>query len=131
MARLLELPDELLEVIILENLLAKPDRNQNLTYVAWAESVTHAAKLAIWQNDTLYRLILTCRHFHNLLHDLLCRQMNNIRSPDQLTKFVRTFTSFTTENTKSATTFCLSISEVAPLFWHSSITSVRIIKSKD
>jgi len=131
MARLLELPDELLDLIILKNLLAQPEVAQKQPDIAWAETLTYAAKLTIWHIDSLYRLILTCRRFHNLLQDFLYRQMNSIRSSYQLTKFAHLLgSSPNLKQTTSATIFCLSISELAPVFWIPSITNVQLIGSK-
>jgi hypothetical protein len=58
--------------------------------------------------------------------------MNTIRSPEQLTKFIRKLESSSNlDSEKSATTFNFSLSEAAPLFLLPSITNVRLIKSKD
>jgi hypothetical protein len=53
MACLLALPDELLQLIILDNLLAKSELAlfQNQSWITLAKTTTHAAKLAVQQKS--------------------------------------------------------------------------------
>lgn len=128
MARLLDLPNEVLRIIIIENLLVEPTNPQltEQSWVAWAETVTHATKLAIRRNASLYQLVLTCKLFHYFLQCSLCSQTDIIYSPSQLNKLaILHGVSPDIANAGSTTTFSLSLAELRPVFRLPGISSVQ------
>jgi len=137
MARLLDLPDELLEAIVAEGLSFQDELStplqpcQPFTYIAWAKRATQAAEVIAQTNYLLRQLILTCRRLYNLLQPMLYRQINTIRSAPLLNRFVRTFESShaLASNINSVTTFDVSLAGAMPLFYLPSITSVKLIRA--
>lgn len=134
MARLVDLPLELLEIIITKNLSFKHEllkTLQPLSYITWAESATQSAELVARTNHLLCQLILTCRRLYNLLQPMLYRQMTTIRSPYLLNRFVRTFESShaLAPSTSSVTIFDTSIERAISLFQLPRITIVQLIKT--